>query len=206
MTKTDAQALLPVTQEMLTRMSNQISEWEMDEPRSDCGQYQRDFADANTILTDVQSDQIIAGIASSIANGRTESQSLPLPGDGRVLVPFNTTPAMRQAGADNLFGAFNDDWGDDADAIWKAMIAAALSSAVSGDAEEGETGTAVFERESRYIVIKKSHLTAARLSKLKSYMHLANVGTVAAVVVEADWPEYETVWQMIEKRVAGDAK
>jgi hypothetical protein len=58
-------------------------------------------------------------------------------------------------------------------------------------------------REDRYIVVKKSHLTPEQLSKLKSYMHLANVGTVPAVVVEADWPEYEPVWKMIEDRVAG---
>lgn len=56
-------------------------------------------------------------------------------------------------------------------------------------------------REDRYIVVKKSHLTADQLSKLKSYMHLANIGTVPGVVVEADWPEYETVWRMIEDRV-----
>lgn len=58
-------------------------------------------------------------------------------------------------------------------------------------------------REDRYIVIKKSHLTGAQLSKLKSYLHLASVATVPAVVVEADWPEYEMVWQMIEERVNG---
>lgn len=56
-------------------------------------------------------------------------------------------------------------------------------------------------RENRYIVIKKSHLTAQQLSKLKSYLHLAGIGTVASVVVEADWPEYETVWGMIADRV-----
>lgn len=84
--------------------------------------------------------------------------------------------------------------------------AALTPSALSGDAGEGETDVEPFEREGRYIVIKKSHLTAAQLSKLKSYMHFANVGTVSAVVVEADWPEYGKVWQMIEKRVAGGAK
>jgi hypothetical protein len=35
--------------------------------------------------------------------------------------------AMRQAGADNLFGAASDDWKDDAGAIWSAMIEVALS-------------------------------------------------------------------------------
>lgn len=54
-------------------------------------------------------------------------------GEGEALVPINATPAMRQAGADQLFGAFNDDWGDDADAIWKAMIAAALSQSTAGE-------------------------------------------------------------------------
>jgi hypothetical protein len=37
------------------------------------------------------------------------------------------TVAMRQAGADNLFGAASDDWKDDAGAIWSAMIEVALS-------------------------------------------------------------------------------
>lgn len=60
-------------------------------------------------------------------------------------------------------------------------------------------------REDRYIVIKKSHLTAQQLSKLKSYLHLAGIGGVASVVVEADWPEYEPVWQMIEVRVRDDS-
>ncbi|MGQ3081053.1 MULTISPECIES: hypothetical protein [Alphaproteobacteria] len=58
-------------------------------------------------------------------------------------------------------------------------------------------------RQDRYIVIKKKQLTAQQLSKLKAYLHLAAIGTVSAVVVEADWPEYETVWKMIEERADG---
>ena len=70
-------------------------------------------------------------IGSVAADARHQSGRT---GAGEALVPINTTPAMRQAGADQLFGAFNDDWGDDADAIWKAMIAAALSQSTAGEA------------------------------------------------------------------------
>jgi hypothetical protein len=45
--------------------------------------------------------------------------------DGFAIVPVVASEAMRVAGADNLFGAANDDWGQDAAAIYSAMIQAA---------------------------------------------------------------------------------
>jgi len=44
---------------------------------------------------------------------------------GFAIVPVVASDRMRKAGADNLFGAANDDWGQDAAAIYTAMIQAA---------------------------------------------------------------------------------
>lgn len=62
-----------------------------------------------------------------------------------------------------------------------------------------------FQREDRYIVIKRKHLTATQEMSIRAYMERLNIRTVECVVVESDWPEYETVWSMIEARVAGAA-
>ncbi|RYG88648.1 MAG: hypothetical protein EON59_03875 [Alphaproteobacteria bacterium] len=51
-------------------------------------------------------------------------------------------------------------------------------------------------RENRYIVIKRSDLSETELDHLT----LLEFPTRAAVVVEADWPEYEAVWAMIAAR------
>lgn len=53
-------------------------------------------------------------------------------------------------------------------------------------------------REDRYIVIKRSDLTETELDHLT----LLEFPQRAAVVVEADWPEYEAVWRMIETRAS----
>lgn len=68
-----------------------------------------------------------------------------------------------------------------------------------------------FEREPRYLVIKLSKLDGGYASgciypdaKLaKKIEKLAGSALVDCVVVEADWPEYEPVWEMIESRMAG---
>lgn len=60
-----------------------------------------------------------------------------------------------------------------------------------------------FQREERYIVIKRKHLTNGHELDIRGYLDQIGVGTVECVVVEADWPEYETVWAMIEARVTG---
>jgi hypothetical protein len=59
-----------------------------------------------------------------------------------------------------------------------------------------------FEREERYIVIKRKRLNVAQETALWAQMRRLHIGTVECVVVEDDWPEYETVWQMIEDRCA----
>lgn len=68
-----------------------------------------------------------------------------------------------------------------------------------------------FTREDRYIVFKKSHLSEEQLAKverlttegyLSSSSHDWPMPTVSCVVIEADWPEYELVWAMIQARVA----
>ncbi len=55
-----------------------------------------------------------------------------------------------------------------------------------------------FVREDRYIVIKHSDLTDAELDHIDAF----GFPQREAVVVEADWPEYEAVWGMIEARFA----
>lgn len=56
-----------------------------------------------------------------------------------------------------------------------------------------------FNREERYIVLKIKDLTEDEIVNLYSYSN----AEVEGVVIESDWPEYETVWKMIEERVNG---
>jgi len=63
-----------------------------------------------------------------------------------------------------------------------------------------------FQREERFIVVKRKHIADPEMEKrfrlyIKNYL---GVETVECVVVESDWPEYETVWKMIEARVSGN--
>ena len=58
-----------------------------------------------------------------------------------------------------------------------------------------------FKREERYTVIKHNQLTDAQMQYLKDCIFGEGIPTVGCVVVESDWPEYETVWKMIEERV-----
>lgn len=71
-----------------------------------------------------------------------------------------------------------------------------------------------FERERRYTVIKTAD--AERFLSVEERSALATIeekinqrrwkenrGKLTSVVVEQDWPEYETVWKMIEDRVKG---
>ena len=72
-----------------------------------------------------------------------------------------------------------------------------------------------FIREIRYAVIKykdiESYLTLAEQSILRTLLTKVSVERkkegkeiLSAVVVEYDWPEYEEVWKMIEKRVTNE--
>ena len=60
-----------------------------------------------------------------------------------------------------------------------------------------------FEREERYIVFKVKDLSEHKLGWVRDVIRLNNIPTVDAVVVEADWPEYEPTWAAIERRVTG---
>ena len=72
------------------------------------------------------------------------------------------------------------------------------------------------EREHRYWVAKvkdvEKYLTSEQQTTLHMLMTKINVGrlrddkpVLQAVCVDSDWPEYETVWKMIEARVDGKA-
>lgn len=60
-----------------------------------------------------------------------------------------------------------------------------------------------FKREERYIVVKLKHLAGLQVAPLRNFLRENRVPTIDCVVVEADWPEYEPVWQMIERRMTG---
>lgn len=60
-----------------------------------------------------------------------------------------------------------------------------------------------FEREERYIVVKRKNLDALDERLLRELLGELSIPIVDCAVVEADWPEYEPVWQMIEDRVSG---
>ncbi|GEM_PF-1955111 len=58
-----------------------------------------------------------------------------------------------------------------------------------------------FEREERYIVIKRKHLDERDEETLREFLTDREIPIATCAVVESDWPEYETVWRMIEDRV-----
>jgi hypothetical protein len=65
-----------------------------------------------------------------------------------------------------------------------------------------------FQREERYIVIKRKDLgnvPVAYQSHLVEpiFSLLSHLPRRECLVIESDWPEYQPVWQMIERRMAG---
>ena len=72
-----------------------------------------------------------------------------------------------------------------------------------------------FRRENRYIVLKRKDVDglpyAVQRELLKFVDKVEGVRTMSGrpplscIVVESDWPEYEPVWEMIERRVSGKA-
>lgn len=60
-----------------------------------------------------------------------------------------------------------------------------------------------FKREERYIVVKLKHLAGLQVAPLRNFLRENHVPTLDCVVVESDWPEYEKVWQSIERRMSG---
>lgn len=72
----------------------------------------------------------------------------------------------------------------------------------------GET----FKREDRYFVIKRTDLVAAdKAGKVAPAIFdaISAIGDILphrdCLVIESDWPEYDTAWRMIEARVTGQA-
>ena len=71
-----------------------------------------------------------------------------------------------------------------------------------------ENKVAPFEREERYIVIKRKDLQKVPVNYRKHLVDpmlslLNHLPRRECVVVESDWPEYQLVWAMIEHRMAG---
>ncbi|EPJ2807353.1 hypothetical protein ACTHGN_000341 [Pseudomonas putida] len=66
-----------------------------------------------------------------------------------------------------------------------------------------------FEREDRYIVIKRSDLAKVpvnyRSALVEPVFHLqAHLPNRECLVIESDWPEYEQAWAAIKARVTGE--
>lgn len=73
-----------------------------------------------------------------------------------------------------------------------------------------QENTLSFEREDRYIVLKRTDVNKCLPTdlwlKLEEICDTVNYfrglkGSIKCVVVEKDWPEYEVVWKLIEDRV-----
>jgi len=72
--------------------------------------------------------------------------------------------------------------------------------------------TDTLEKEDRYVVLKWSDMKAAgvdasdtliqALTKVEDYREVTGKNPLEAVVIESDWPEYDLVWEMLEKRVS----
>lgn len=60
-----------------------------------------------------------------------------------------------------------------------------------------------FKREERYIVIKRKDLSQLHAENIDTYINDSGIRTRECVVVEADWPIYETVWGMVQRLAEG---
>lgn len=61
-----------------------------------------------------------------------------------------------------------------------------------------------FEREDRYIVVKKAKLTKQEIFQLESFIeHVLRSDVEDAVVVEKGWPIYEETWDNVERVATG---
>jgi hypothetical protein len=82
-------------------------------------------------------------------------------------------------------------------ALRQPALSPSATEPVPVSAHSGDGQAQGFQREDRYIVIKRKHLTP------EQERDAGALPSVSAVVVETDWPEYEAVWAMIQARVAG---
>lgn len=75
----------------------------------------------------------------------------------------------------------------------------------------------MFERENRYVVIKKADIEAAELPEIfcKQLAYICDLveshrvckrekTPLECVVIEHDWPEYEQTWEAIKQRVESE--
>lgn len=60
-----------------------------------------------------------------------------------------------------------------------------------------------FQRENRYIVIKRKDLHLGDEEALRKLMSDYHIPTRECLVIEREWPEYEPAWRMIQARVEG---
>ena len=134
---------------------------------------------------------------------------------GRHVEALSSIPVSTEAGEGPDYEALGRSYAESVEAEgvivpqeWKDAAKIAAEATYAAFVEpSGEA----FEREERYIVFKKSHLSDEQLAKVErliaegrqsSSSHDWPLPTVECVVVERDWPEYETVWAMIEARVS----
>lgn len=74
--------------------------------------------------------QLMAMTLSSGLRSASDSETVAtailteIAAQGLVIVPREPTPQMKAAGADNLFGSTQEDWGEEAATIYTAMIEA----------------------------------------------------------------------------------
>lgn len=86
---------------------------------------------------------------------------------------------------------------------WRAALADSAEPSAPVEIDE----RAEFERENRYIVLKRNRLSFLPMelqARLKCALDDAQaiLTNLDCVVVEKDWPEYEAVWESIAARVA----
>lgn len=60
-----------------------------------------------------------------------------------------------------------------------------------------------FKREERYVAVKLKKLTHMQERHLFACIKGMDIPTIDCLVIEADWPEYESAWQSIERRMTG---
>lgn len=80
--------------------------------------------------------------------------------------------------------------------------------------DQSTNATAPFQREDRYIVIKRSdldrlagldrHLFSQASRRAHEQMFAAGAPARSFLVIESDWPEFEPTWAAIEARMAGN--
>lgn len=54
--------------------------------------------------------------------------------------------------------------------------------------------------EERYVIIKIKHLTEAQAKAVREVLQEHKIKTVDALVLEADWPEYQPIVSTLFKR------